>query len=46
MQRRAFEVTADWDDIEEKELEPPALDRLGEIAVPDHNSPADTWRAR
>jgi len=34
MQRRAFEVTADWDDVEEKELEPPALDRLGEIAVP------------
>ena len=34
MQRRAFEVTADWDDVEEKELEPPALDRLGEITVP------------
>ncbi len=34
MQRRAFEVTADWADVEEKELEPPALDRLGEIAVP------------
>jgi 3-oxoadipate enol-lactonase len=34
MQRRAFEVTADWDDVEEKELEPAALDRLGEIAVP------------
>jgi 3-oxoadipate enol-lactonase len=34
MQRRAFEVTADWDDVEETELEPPALDRLGEIAVP------------
>ena len=34
MQRRAFEVTADWDDIEEKELVPPALDRLGEITVP------------
>lgn len=36
MQRRAFEVMADWDDVEEKELElePPALDRLGEIAVP------------
>jgi pimeloyl-ACP methyl ester carboxylesterase len=34
MQRRAFEVTADWDDVEEKELEPPARDRLGEIAVP------------
>jgi 3-oxoadipate enol-lactonase len=34
MQRRAFEVTADWDDVEEQELDPPALDRLGEIAVP------------
>ena len=26
MQRRAFELTADWDDVEEKELDPPALD--------------------
>jgi pimeloyl-ACP methyl ester carboxylesterase len=34
MQRRAFEVMADWDDVEEEELEPPALDRLGEIAIP------------
>ena len=34
MQRRAFEVTADWDDVEEEELEPPALNRLGEIVVP------------
>jgi len=34
MQRRAFELTADWDDVEETELEPPALDRLGEIQVP------------
>lgn len=34
MQRRAFEVTADWDDVEEFELDPPALDRLGEIDVP------------
>lgn len=34
MQRRAFEVTADWDDIEESELDPPALDRLAEIRVP------------
>jgi 3-oxoadipate enol-lactonase len=34
MQRRAFEVTADWDDVEEQELDPPPLDRLGEIAVP------------
>lgn len=34
MQRRAFDITADWDDVEEKELDPPALDRLAEIAVP------------
>ncbi len=34
MQRRAFELTADWDDVEEAELEPDALDRLGEIGVP------------
>jgi len=34
MQRRAFEVTAEWDDRGEKELDPPALDRLGEIRVP------------
>jgi 3-oxoadipate enol-lactonase len=34
MQRRAFEVTAGWDDIEERELDPAALDRLGEIRVP------------
>lgn len=34
MQRRAFEVTADWDDVEMGELEPPVLDRLSEIAAP------------
>lgn len=34
MQRRAFELTADWDDVEEQELSPPALDRLGDLAVP------------
>jgi len=34
MQRLAFELTADWDDVEEKELDPPALDRLAEIRVP------------
>jgi len=34
MQRRAFEVTADWDDLEESELDPPALDRLADIRVP------------
>lgn len=34
MQRRAFEVTAGWDDVEETELDPAALDRLAEIRVP------------
>ena len=34
MQRRAFEVTSGWDDVEESELEPPALDRLSEVCVP------------
>jgi 3-oxoadipate enol-lactonase len=34
MQRRAFELTADWDDVEEDELDPPALERLGEVGVP------------
>ena len=34
MQRRVFEVTRDWDDVEEIELEPAALDRLGELSVP------------
>ena len=34
MQRRAFEVTAGWDDVQEQELDPPALDRLSEIVVP------------
>lgn len=33
MQRRAFELTADWDDVEEAELEPPALERLEEVDV-------------
>lgn len=31
MQRRAFEVTGDWDDLEERELDPPALDRLADV---------------
>lgn len=31
MQRRAFELTADWDDVQEKELDPPALDRVADI---------------
>lgn len=34
MQRRAFELTLDWDDVEEDELEPAALDRLGELDAP------------
>lgn len=34
MQRRAFELTAGWDDVEEEELEPPALERLGEVRAP------------
>jgi 3-oxoadipate enol-lactonase len=34
MQRRAFEVTAGWDDVEESELDPPALERLTEIRIP------------
>ncbi len=34
MQRRAFELTDDWDDVEEVELDPPALERLEEIDVP------------
>jgi pimeloyl-ACP methyl ester carboxylesterase len=32
MQRRAFELTADWDDLEEVEVD--ALSRLGEVTVP------------
>jgi len=34
MQRRAFDVTADWDDIAEREADPAPLDRLTEIRVP------------
>ena len=34
MQRRAFEVTADWGDVGEDELDPPALARLGEVPAP------------
>lgn len=33
MQRRAFELTADWEDLEH-ELDPPAGERLAEISVP------------
>jgi pimeloyl-ACP methyl ester carboxylesterase len=34
MQRRIFENTADWDDVEEDELDPPAITRLADIAAP------------
>lgn len=34
MQHRAFELTLDWDEIEETEPDPPAGDRLAEILVP------------
>lgn len=34
MQRRAFELTGGWGDVDEVELDPPALDRLAEIRVP------------
>ncbi|MGH3742833.1 MAG: alpha/beta fold hydrolase, partial [Micromonosporaceae bacterium] len=34
MQRRAFELTAGWDDPKEQELDPPPLDRLTEVRAP------------
>lgn len=34
MQRRAFEITAGWDDVEENEIEPSALERLADITAP------------
>jgi len=34
MQRLAFELTSGWDEITEAELDPPALERLGEVNVP------------
>jgi pimeloyl-ACP methyl ester carboxylesterase len=34
MQRRAFEITEPWPDVDEAELDPPALERLAEIAAP------------
>jgi pimeloyl-ACP methyl ester carboxylesterase len=34
MQRRAFEVTASWADVDDVELDPPALDRLNDIKAP------------
>jgi 3-oxoadipate enol-lactonase len=34
MQRRAFEVTDGWEEIEEAEPDPPASERLGEVTAP------------
>jgi 3-oxoadipate enol-lactonase len=34
MQRNAFQITASWDDLDEVELEPPALDRLADLTQP------------
>lgn len=34
MQRRAFDITAGWEDVAEVEMEPPALDRLPDLAAP------------
>ncbi|PSL05899.1 pimeloyl-ACP methyl ester carboxylesterase [Haloactinopolyspora alba] len=34
MQRLAFENTAEWDDVQEDEIEPPALERLTHVTVP------------
>jgi 3-oxoadipate enol-lactonase len=34
MQRLAFEVSLDWDDLEEERLDPPVLERLADIRVP------------
>jgi pimeloyl-ACP methyl ester carboxylesterase len=34
MQRLAFELTSSWDEVPEVELDPPALERLGELNVP------------
>jgi 3-oxoadipate enol-lactonase len=34
MQRRAFEISIGWDDVEEKEMDPPAVEQLAEIRVP------------
>ena len=44
MQRRAFELTADWDDVEEVELAPPALDRLADsTSRPGADRGTATW---
>jgi pimeloyl-ACP methyl ester carboxylesterase len=34
MQRDAFAITADWDDVDQVELDPPARERLAELLAP------------
>ncbi|WP_375482394.1 alpha/beta fold hydrolase [uncultured Jatrophihabitans sp.] len=34
MQRRAFEISAGWGDVEEVELDPPTASRLAEVSAP------------
>lgn len=34
MQRRAFQVTQSWGEVDESELQPPALERLDELDLP------------
>ncbi|HEX4223364.1 MAG TPA: alpha/beta hydrolase, partial [Pseudonocardiaceae bacterium] len=34
MQRDAFEITAAWDDVDDAEFDPPALQRLSALAMP------------
>ncbi|WP_181309877.1 alpha/beta fold hydrolase [Nocardioides campestrisoli] len=34
MQRLAFEITSSWGPVEERELDPPVLTRLGEVVAP------------
>ena len=34
MQRRAFEITTRWGEVEEDEVDPPALERLDEVTAP------------
>jgi 3-oxoadipate enol-lactonase len=34
MQRRAFEIQLAWPEVDETELDPPALERLAEVTVP------------
>jgi len=34
MQRRAFELTAEWGDVDEADFDPPTFERLAEVDVP------------